>query len=171
MGETEQLFNEIVLQKRGEIMRPLLRSVQDVQRLEKALMATVACRQAALSANDIGVYAKQLSLLDGEKYMQADVDHALYAISIAPRGEFETAFPSLGELLERIEAERKRRTRAAAEAAAEDRIEASVRYADKLRLQREDEWNKRKASRIAAEKAARIAAELTKCSTWAEGSD
>jgi hypothetical protein len=152
MGELKQ----VGMLKFGEpptgLARPLYGSEQEQRMVERQLALTATLRQVELDGATVVAYATQLKRLDPEKYTQGDVQRALNGIANEPRGEYETAFPSLGELRDRIEAERRKRTKQAAEAACKDRIASYADYADKLRQEREDEWERKKAAQKEKEK-------------------
>lgn len=85
-----------------------------------------------------------LSKLDGDLYTCGDLIHALEKIAYEKPQEYKPAFPSVGELRDRIEDERKLRMRDTAKAACDDRMARMVAFAEAERIKRENEWNERK---------------------------
>jgi hypothetical protein len=86
-------------------------------------------------------------LLDATRYVLADVEEALFEIGRESRGEYDTPFPSVGELLDRVEAQRRKRTAGEAQKQCDARLAAYEAYADRIRQEREDEWNRKKGER------------------------
>lgn len=115
--------------------------------MEDLLSKTAVARQYALDAPTLAVYVSQIAELDGSRYVPDDVRLACLKIARDKRGEFETQFPTLGEVLERIDSERKLRTRESSRAACDERMAKQLAFAESVRIERETEWNERKKYR------------------------
>ena len=140
-------LNALIRQKPTELVRRLLRTERDVQRVEDLLSEIAAARQFHLDATTLAIYVSHLAELDADRYADGDVTRACKKFVREPRGEFETQFPTLGELLERIDNERRLRTQDAVKAACEDRMAKLLAFAEAERMKREAEWNERTKAR------------------------
>lgn len=163
MGELKRLNNLPGLlrfsEPTSELARLLFPSEQEQVAIERQIALTATLRQASLNGATVVAYASQLSRLDPTRYIPSDVYRALTKLANEPRSEYETAMPSLGELIERIEIERRLRLKPEAEAAAADRIAGYVAQAERERDQREAEWKRTAAERDERLRKAREVAE------------
>jgi hypothetical protein len=104
MDATEAVSAIVARREPTAISKPY--DVHLSKNLKKTLTALAEARQAGVSAETLNLYSRELCEFD-----PADVRDLVRALATRKRADGETAFPSLGDLIEPLKAARSRRIR------------------------------------------------------------
>jgi hypothetical protein len=102
-----------------------------------------------VSPHQLIAASKAICNLDANKYTLEDIAGGLRELGERKCDEFETRWPDFGTMREAFDGQRRKRLREVAETAAQERQARDLAHAERIRQEREDEWNRKRAAKAA----------------------